>query len=77
MRLRIVSFDPESSESRYELLNDIDAHFICSNPFKLVFTDKLGEHLTLSSNNEIKLFLDFFNLIEASYILTPRSFFEE
>jgi hypothetical protein len=59
LRLRTPYLHPHIGNGDwYETLDDLDASFICSGPFKFAFTTVLAEHLTLSPHREIRLFFD-------------------
>lgn len=49
---------PPSSTLTQIFMDDFTADFICSGPFKLIGTDDIRQHLRLTEDNEIQLFMD-------------------
>jgi hypothetical protein len=60
--------DP-STISPYGSLQDIDAHFILSGPFKINLTNKFGEHFTLNEKKELLVYWE--GLDSDEYLLQP------
>lgn len=55
LRIPRPYYDPRQSMGPLE---DFNAAFICSGPFRFTFTTRLAEHLTFNQNREIRLFFD-------------------
>jgi hypothetical protein len=50
---------PPSSSLTQIFLDDFTADFICSGPFKLIETDDIRQHLRLTDDNEVQLFMNY------------------
>jgi hypothetical protein len=58
LRLGRLPVDPNALQGLYGSLDDMNARFICSGPFKLELTEYPSRHLTLSSDGKIMLYLE-------------------
>ena len=58
LRLGRLPVDPNAIQGLYGSLDDMNARFICSGPYKIKLTEIASRHLTLSSDGFILLYLE-------------------